>query len=390
MNEKKIYLDNAATTPLDKQVVEKMKKMMEFFGNPSSIYQDGRVAKKLVDQSRQKVADILNCKDSEIIFTGSGTESDNLAILGAARANKEKGKHIITTKIEHHAVLHPMQELEKEGFEITYLNVNSNGIIDVDDLKQSLRKDTILVSIMYANNEIGTIQPIKEIAKILKAQGKKQGFLPVFHTDACQAINYLDVNVKNLGVDLMSFSGSKIYGPKGIGVLYKSEDIKLEPIVFGGGQEMGYRSGTESLMMISGVATALKKTENIKQKEVKRLKILKNYFLTKISKQIKGIKLNGDEEKRLPNNLNFSIKSVEGEALVLMLDSFGIEVSTGSACSSDSLDLSHVIETLKLPQEYAHGSLRLTLGRDTTKKDLDYVIDKLDYSIKHLRKFSAV
>ncbi len=381
---KRIYLDHAATTKLDKKVKEKIVEAMEIFGNPSSMYQEGRLAKSILFQQRKNIADILNCLPEEIIFTGSGTESDNLSIFGVVR-NFKKG-HIITTKIEHHAVLHSMEQLEKEGFEITYLNIEKDGIIDIEEFKKALRKDTILVSIMYANNEIGTIQPIKEISEILKQQNHEI----IFHTDACQAINYLDINVKNLGVDLMTFSGSKIYGPKGIGVLYKKSKIKISPIILGGGQEMNLRSGTESLIMITGIGEALKITEEKKEKEVKRLTKLRDYFMEQLESKIEKLHINGDRKKRLPNNIHISIEGIEGEALLLMLDEFGISCATGSACSSDNLDISHVLVALNIPVEYRHGSLRFTLGRETTKEDLDKTAEILQGVVERLRSFSSV
>ena len=381
---KRIYLDNAATTKLDEKVKKKMVEMMEVFGNPSSIYKEGRNAKKILKQNRLDVSKILNCDSEEIIFTGSGTESDNLAIFGVARANKKKGGHIITTKIEHHAVLHPMEQLEREGFEVTYLDVQKNGIIDVGEFKSALREDTILVSIMYANNEIGTVQPICEIAEILKDKDI------VFHTDACQAVNYLDIDIVNLGVDLMTFSGSKIYGPKGVGVLYKSKDVVLEPIILGGGQENNFRSGTESLIMISGMVEALKITEEMKKFESDRLTELRDYFMKELENKIEKIHINGDLKNRLPNNVHISVEGIEGESLLLMLDEEGVVCATGSACSSYDLNISHVLKALGIPIEYSHGSLRFTLGRETIKEDLSYTVDMLQKITKKLRSFSSV
>ncbi len=388
---KRIYLDHAATTKLDTQVKEKMIEAMGFFANPSSMYEEAFMGKKILNDSRKKIAEILNVEKEEIIFTGSGTESDNLAIFGVARANKEKGRHIITTKIEHPAVLHSMEQLEKEDFDITYLNVKKNGIIDLGEFEKALRDDTILVSIMYANNEIGTIQPIREIAQILEERSHSDcSNKPIFHTDACQATNYLDIDVQKLGVDLMTFSGSKIYGPKGIGVFYKNEDIKLEPIIYGGGQEMNLRSGTENIFLIAGLSEALRITEMKKEKEVLRLTKLRDYFIEKLEKEIDHIFLNGDRIKRLPNNVHISISSIEGEALLLMLDHNGISAATGSACSSKSLEISHVLKALEISEEYAHGSLRFTLGRETTKDDLDYTIKELKKIVDRLRSFSVI
>lgn len=387
---KRIYLDNAATTKLDNKVKEKMIEVMDFFANPSSMYKEAWESKNILNESRQTVAEILNCESSEVIFTGSGTESDNLAIFAVAHSYKKEGKHIISSKIEHPAVLRAMEQLELEGFEITYLDVKENGIIDLEDFKKALRNDTILVSIMYANNEIGTIQPIKEIAKIIKT--RKPGFLvkPIFHTDACQAMNYLNVDVQNLGIDLMTFSGSKIYGPKGVGVLYKKKDIKIKPIIYGGGQEMNFRSGTENIFLIVGLTEALKITQTKKESETKRLLELQNYFIEKLQNEIDGIFLNGDREERLVNNVHISISGAEGESLVLMLDNVGILVATGSACSSKDLSISHVLQALDIPDELAHGSLRFTFGKETTKEDLDYTVQELKKIVDRLRSFSAV
>jgi len=385
---KRIYLDNAATTKLDQTVKEKMIEVMDIFGNPSSMYKEGRLAKKIINESRNSVSKILNCDPQEIIFTGSGTESDNLAIFGIAEEYKKKGKHIITTKIEHHAVLNVMKESEKKGFEITYLDIKENGIIDIKELKESIRKDTILISIMYVNNEIGTIQPIKEISDYIK--NIESEFKPIFHTDACQAINYLDINNEKLGVDLMTFSRSKNYGPKGIGVLYKNKKVNLKPIIFGGGQEMNFRSGTESLISIAGLTESLIITEEIKDLENKRLLELKNYFIKNLQENIKKLYINGDLEKRIPNNVHVSIEGVEGEALLLMLDEYGIAASTGSACSSEDLDISHVLKALNIPIENSHGSLRFSLGRETTKEEIYYVVKSLVKIIERLRSFSSI
>ncbi len=380
---KRIYLDNAATTPLDENVKKKMHNTMNAFGNPSSMYQEAWEAQKIMEDARQKVAGVLNAQTQEIIFTGSGTESDNLALFGVARAYRDKGNHIITTKIEHPAVLRSVEQLEREGFDVTYLNIQENGIIDLEELKKALRDDSILVSVMYVNNEIGTIQPIKEIAQILKDKET------LFHTDACQATNYLSMNVQELGVDLMTFSGSKIYGPKGVGVLYKKDGVKLQPVIYGGGQEKNLRSGTENIMLIDGLATALEITEQKKEVEKKRLTELRNYFMNKVVEEIDEVYINGDREGRIPNNVHLSVNGVEGEALVLMLDYAGVSAATGSACSSKDLNISHVLEALAIPEELAHGSLRFTLGRHTTQEDIDYTIQELKKIVTRLRSFSA-
>jgi cysteine desulfurase len=388
---KRIYLDNAATTKIDDDVKKVMVETMEFFANPSSMYQEAFETRAMLENARKDVANILKAEKEEIIFTGSGTESDNLAIFGAVKANKEKGRHIITTKIEHPAVLRSMEQLEKEGFEVTYLDVQENGIVDVELFKKTIRDDTFFVSIMYANNEIGTIQPIQEIAEVLKEQSlRDRSKKIIFHTDACQATNYLNMNVQELGVNLMTFSGSKIYGPKGIGVLYKNKDIKIEPIIYGGGQEMNYRSGTENLFLVKGLTKALQITEKMKEKESQRLIQLRDYFIAELQKHIENIRINGDLEKRLPNNIHISVAGIEGEALLLMLNEFGILAATGSACSSKSLETSHVLDALSISDELIHGSLRFSLGRDTTKEDLDFTVQELKKIVERLRSFSVL
>jgi cysteine desulfurase len=388
---KRIYLDNAATTKIDSEVKKVMVETMEFFANPSSMYNEAFETRVMLEQARKDVADVLHTETEEIIFTGSGTESDNLALFGVARANREKGKHIITTRIEHPAVLRSMEKLEKEGFEVSYLDVNENGIIDIDEFKRKIKDDTFFVSIMYANNEIGTIQPIQEIAEILKERAlRDRSNKIIFHTDACQATNYLTMNVQELGVDLMTFSGSKIYGPKGIGVLYKKKDVKIEPVIFGGGQEMNFRSGTENIFLIKGLAKALQITEEKKQKESQRLIELRDYFIQELQKHIENIRVNGDLEKRLPNNVHISVAGIEGEALLLMLNEFGILAATGSACSSKSLETSHVLDALNISDELIHGSLRFSLGKDTTKEDLDFTVQELKKIVERLRSFSVL
>jgi len=389
---KNVYLDHAATTYVRDGVMKIMKPFfIEKYGNPSSFHSVGKEMRDVVETARDLIAKNLDCRTAEIIFTSGGTESDNLAILGVARANKNKGKHIITTKIEHPAVLEPCKQLEKEGFEVTYLSVNEDGIVDVKRIKEALREDTIIVSVMYANNEIGTIQPITEIAKIIRDNTKKEktGF-PVLHTDACQAVGALDINVLRLGVDMLTFNGSKIYGPKGIGVLYIKKGIKLEPLIFGGGQERGFRSGTENIAGIVGLAHALDLSQKEKDKENKRLTELRDYLIKELLEKIPNSRLNGDATNRLPNNANISTPRVEGEAMVLYLDSKGIYVATGSACSSKSLEASHVLLALGLPHELAHNSLRFTLGKKTTKNDIDYVIKIVPEIAKKLTEMSSL
>ena len=385
---KRVYLDNASTTPIDPKVLGVMLPYFtEKYGNPSSIHYEGRVAKKAIEESRERIAKIVGVKKEGIIFTSGGTESDNLAVLGIARANKEKGKHIIVSAIEHKAVLDSCKKLEKEGFEITYLNVDKNGIVSLESLNKSIRPDTILVSIMYANNEIGTIQPIKEIAKTIKESKISN---PIFHTDACQAVGALPIDINDLNVDALTISSSKIYGPKGIGCLCLNKNCKIEPIIFGGGQERGIRSGTENTAYIVGFAEALFISEKKRLSESKRLTKLRDYFIENIIKTIPKIIINGDRIKRLPNNINLSLHGVEGESLVLMLDNSGISCSTGSACSSSDLKPSHVILALGGDAELAHSSIRFTLGRYSTKNDIDYVVSVLLKIVPKLDKMSAL
>lgn len=378
---KRIYLDHAATTPVDPRVEKAMDEFFaREFGNPSSLYKEGREAKRAIDTARADIAKIIGARPEEIIFTSGGTESNNLAIFGVAN---KKG-HIITTKIEHHSVLNPIKFLEKQGFDVTWLDVDKDGIVNPKDVEKALKPSTILVSIMYANNEIGTIQPIKEIGKIL---GKHKA---VFHSDACQAAGYLDLNIDKLGVDLMTVNSSKIYGPKGVGFLYVKGGLKLEPIMYGGEQEKGLRPGTENVPAIIGLAEAFKIAQKEKNKEVRRLTGLRDYFIKRITTEIPKVFLNGHPLKRLPNNINVSVLGTEGEAVVLCLDEYGIACSTGSACSSASLEPSHVIMALKKPHEYGHGSLRFTLGRKTTKKEIDYVMKILPKVVKKIRSISAI
>jgi len=380
---KRIYLDHAATTPLDPRVKKAMDPFWsEKFGNPSSLYKEGREAKRALNEARASIAKIIKSRPEEIIFTDGGTESDNLAILGTAN-NSGKG-HIITTKFEHHAVLNSVKFLEEQGLDVTWLDVGREGIVNPKDIEKALKPNTILVSIMYANNEIGTIQPIAEIGKILKKHSA------VFHTDACQAAGYLDLNVEKLGVDLMTINGSKVYGPKGIGFLYVKKGVKLQPFLYGGEQEKKLRPGTENVPAIVGLAEALKIAQKEKSNEVKRLTGLRDYFIKKLTTEIPKTFLNGHSRLRLPNNINISVLGTEGEAVLLYLDEYGISCSTGSACSSESLEPSHVIMALKKPHEYGHGSLRFTLGRKTTKKEIDYVMKILPEVIVKLRSISAI
>lgn len=385
METNKIYLDHAATTPMIPEVFEAMKPYLtEEYGNPSSIYTIGQKAKNDMQIARTEIAEILGCYPEEIIFTSGGTESDNLAILGVARANKHKGNHIITTNIEHHAVIHPCEALEKEGFDVTYIPVEENGIVDPAKIKENVREDTILISVMYANNEIGTIQPIAKIGRMCKKKG-----IP-FHTDACQVAGTLPINVDRLHLDLMTLNGSKIYGPKGIGLLYVRQGTNIQPIMYGGEQERRIRPGTENVAGIIGLAKALNLAQESQENENARLIELRDYMIKELCERIPKTKLNGDEEMRLPNNINVSILDIEGEAMLLRLDMMGIAASSGSACTSGSLDPSHVILALGESYEKAHGSIRFTLGKDTTKKDIDYVLDVLPKIVSDLRAISPV
>jgi cysteine desulfurase len=380
-----IYLDHAATTYVDPRVKEVMDPYFtQHFGNPGGFYELGRIAKEAVDDARESVAGNLNCSPGEIIFTGSGTESDNTAIFGIARRYAKNGKHIITSAIEHHAVELPCRQLEKEGFEVTYLPVDKYGKTSVKDLKAALREDTILVSIMYANNEIGTIQPIAEMGKLLKDH---QAY---FHTDACQAGGALSLDVQELGVDLMTMNGSKIYGPKGVGILYLRKGVRIKPLIYGGGQERNLRGGTENVPFIVGFAKALELADAERETESARLTVLRDRLHKGLTDNISKILLNGHPTDRLPNNLNLSILDIEGEAFTLFLNEMGIYASTGSACTSLSLDPSHVIIATGLPYECAHGSMRFTLGRQTTEADIDTVIQVVPKIVEVLRKISPL
>lgn len=382
-----IYLDHAATTYVREEVRQVMDRYhSEEFGNPGSFHTIGLRAKEALAEARNKVKELINAsKEQEIIFTGSGTESINMAIKGVARANKDKGKHIITSKIEHEAVLETCYYLEKhEGFEVTFLDVDKYGQVNPEDLRRSIREDTILISVMYANNEIGTIQKIKELAEIARENKI------YFHTDACQAGGVLDIDAQNLGVDLMTLNGSKIYGPKGVGLLYKKMSVKMHPLIHGGGQENGMRSGTENTAGIIGFAKALELAQSEREEENQRLLHLREKLIDGIMENISKVMLNGHPTERLPNNANMTILDVEGEAMMLHLNEYGICASSGSACTSQSLDPSHVILALGLPYEAAHGALRFTLGKKTTEEDIDKVLEVLPGIVESLRKISPV
>lgn len=382
---KTIYLDNSATTKIHPEVLDSMMPYLtENYGNASSIYHIGRESREAIDLARDKVAKALGAKSSEIFFTSGGTESDNWAIKGVAFANEKKGKHIITSNIEHHAVLHTCQYLEKYGFEITYLPVKENGIIDIQDLKKTIRKDTVLISIMFANNEIGTIQPIKEIGDIAKENGI------YFHTDAVQAIGNIEIDVNDLNIDLLSLSGHKFNGPKGVGVLYIKKGVNISPMLHGGGQEMNKRAGTENVAGIVGIGKAIElATKDIKKKN-KYLSSLRDMTIEGLMERIPDTRLNGDPQKRLPGNVNVCFKYIEGESILLILDMKGICASSGSACTSGSLDPSHVLLAIGLPHEIAHGSLRLTFSVENTKEDVEYVLDVLPPIIERLRAMSPL
>ena len=386
---KRIYLDHAATTYVDPKVLEAMLPyFIDNFGNPNSIYTSGLASKKAIEDARTTVSKILNCEYDEVIFTGSGTESDNLAIFGTVRAlakgKKPEDAHLITSAIEHNAVQAPFKKLEKEGYKVTYIKPQRNGVIDPKDFEKAITDKTAFASIIYANNEIGTIQPIKELTKIAHAHDI------IFHTDACQAAGAITIDTKELNVDLLTLNASKIYGPKGIGVLFKASSVKLEPQIIGGGQESNLRSGTENVPGIVGLAKALQLTQTSQKEESAQLTDLRNHLIDGIQKEIPRTYLNGDQLLRLPNNASILILDIEGEALLLHLDEAGIEVSTGSACDSKSLEPSHVLTAIGLPKDAVHGSIRFTLGKKTTKEDIDYVLKTLPPIVENLRKISPI
>lgn len=380
-----IYMDHAATTYTKKEVLEEMLPFFtENFGNPSSIHKFGRDVRKYVDNAREKVAKALGADPSEIYFTAGGSESDNWAVKGAAYANKSKGNHIITTKIEHHALLHTCEYLEKEGFEVTYLPVDEYGLVSVEDVKNAITDKTILISIMYANNEIGTIQPIAEIGKLAKEKGI------YFHTDAVQAVGSVRIDVKEQNIDMLSLSAHKFYGPKGIGALYVRKGVKLINFVHGGAQERGRRAGTENVPAIIGLGKAIELATNNLEEQSKRIMALRDKLISNVMEKIPYTKLNGHPVKRLPGNANFSFQYIEGESLLLNLDMKGIAGSSGSACTSGSLDPSHVLLAIGLSHEIAHGSLRLSLGAVNTEEDIDYVLEVLPEIVDRLRQMSPL
>lgn len=382
---KTVYLDNSATTKTDEIVIKEMLPYLtEYYGNASSIYKLGRESKKVVEEAREKIASALNCKTNEIYFTAGGSESDNTAIKGIARANKNKGNHIITSKIEHPAVLETCKELEKEGFKVSYIPVNENGIVDLNELKKVIKKETILISIMFANNEIGTIQPIKEIGKIAKENNI------YFHTDAVQAVGNIKINVQDLNIDSLSLSGHKFYGPKGIGALYVKTGVKFEKYIDGGHQERNKRAGTENVAGIVGMGKAIEIAYKNLDEHNRKIMELRDYYIEKVKEKIPYIKINGDMKKRLPGNSNISFRFIEGEGLLLNLDLKGICASSGSACTSGSLDPSHVLLAIGLPHEIAHGSLRISIGKYNTIEEIDYLIDNLVEIVGRLREMSPL
>ncbi len=382
----RIYLDHAATTPVDPRVVEAMLPYFtEKYGNPSAISQEGRAAKKAVEKSREKVAALLGAADpQEIVFTGSGTEADNLAVSGVAWAYREKGNHIITSAIEHHAVLKTCQNLEKYGFKVTYLPVDEYGLVAPESVREAITGQTILVSLMHANNEVGTVQPIAEISRIVREKGV------LFHTDAVQTVGSIPVNLRELGVDLLSLSAHKFYGPKGVGALYVKKGTRLHRLVHGGGQERRLRAGTENVPGIVGLAKALELAVTEMEEYRPRLTALRDYLIARLFASIDHLKLNGHPAQRLPGNVNVSFAFIEGESILLHLDQKGIAISSGSACTSGSLEPSHVLLAMGLPHELAHGSLRLTIGKGNTQEQLDYVVEVLKETVARLREISPL
>lgn len=383
--DKIIYLDNAATTKTAKEAVDAMLPFFtEHYGNASSIYSLGAESKKAMTQAREIIAESIGATPAEIYFTAGGSESDNWALVATAEAYASKGKHIITSRIEHHAILHTCDYLKTRGYEITYVDVDENGVIKLDELKKAIRPDTILISVMFANNEIGTIQPIKEIGEIAKEHGI------LFHTDAVQAYGHVHINVDEDHIDMLSTSGHKINGPKGIGFLYIRKGVKIRSFIHGGQQERSRRAGTENIPGIVGYGAAVKKAFESLTERMNKETRLRDYLIGRIEKEIPYCRLNGDRVKRLPNNVNFSFQFIEGESLLIMLDMKGICASSGSACTSGSLDPSHVLLAIGLPHEIAHGSLRLTLSEENTKEELDYVVDSIKEIVNKLRSMSPL
>ena len=380
-----IYLDNAATTKTSQPVVEAMLPYFsQYYGNPSSVYSFSNYGKEAITKARGQIAHVLGANPEEIYFTAGGSEADNWAIIATAEAYQDKGKHIITSKIEHHAVLHTCQYLEKRGFEVTYLDVDESGTVDLAQLRESIRPDTILITIMFANNEIGTIQPVKEIGKIARERGV------LFHTDADQAFCHIPIRVDELPVDMLSASGHKFNGPKGIGFLYIRKGIKTKSFIHGGAQERKRRAGTENLPGIVGIGKAAEMAEETLKERQEKETGLRDYLIDRIMEEVPYVRLNGDRINRLPNNVNLAFQFIEGESLLIMLDMAGICGSSGSACTSGSLDPSHVLLAIGLPHEIAHGSLRLTLSEENTMEEMDYVVEKIKDIVKRLRDMSPL
>lgn len=380
-----VYMDYSATTPVKKEVLDTMiPYFTEQYGNPSSIYKLGQASKKAIDEARDKVAKTMNARQDEIYFTGGGSESDNWAIKGTAYALKQKGNHIITSSVEHHAVLHACEYLEKQGFEVTYLPVDNEGLVSTEDLKKAIKDTTILITVMYANNEIGTIQPIEEIGKIAKEKGI------LFHTDAVQAYGHIAIDTQTLPVDMISVSAHKLYGPKGVGVLYVRKGVKIHNLIHGGGQEKRRRAGTENIAGIVGFGKAAELAHVDIQGHNQKLTALRDDLTKRLMEAIPHTRINGHKEKRLCNNVNLSFQYIEGEGILLGLDMVGISASSGSACTSGSLDPSHVLLGIGLTHEIAHGSLRLSLGDMTTQEEIDYVVEKLPAIIQRLRDMSPL
>ncbi|GFN23212.1 MAG: cysteine desulfurase NifS [Thermoanaerobacteraceae bacterium] len=382
---RRVYLDHSATTPVRPEVLEEMLPFLkEEFGNPSTIYGWGRQAKKALEEARARVAALIGAQPEEIIFTSGGTEADNMALIGAAYANQKKGKHIITSSIEHHAVLDTAQYLMRQGFKVTFLPVTPEGLVRVEDVLQAITDETILISIMHVNNEVGTIQPIREIGRVAREKGI------IFHTDAVQSVGKIPVNVQDLNVDLLTASAHKIYGPKGVGCLYVRKGTRIQPLLHGGGQERKRRAGTENVPGIVGFGKAAELAGKELESEGRRLRALRDKLIDGVLASIEETRLNGDREQRSPINANFSFRYVEGESILLSLDMKGIAASSGSACTSGSLDPSHVLLAMGIPHEIAHGSVRMTLGRDNTEEDIDYVLEVLPEIIERLRSMSPL
>ena len=386
-----VYLDHAGTTPLDSKVLEAMVPYFtQRFGNPSSLHSVGQEARYALDEARERVAGVLNCRSREIVFTAGGTESDNAAIHGVATALHETGNHIVTSSVEHHAVLHACQYLESQGFEVTYLSVDADGMVQPEAVYNAINERTTLVTIMYGNNEIGTINPISEIAKSVKKRAEELSRTIVFHTDAVQAAGYLSLDVVELGVDLLSLSGHKFHGPKGTGVLYIKRGSPYLPLIHGGGQERERRSGTENIPGIIGLSLALEAADATREETSQHCAALRDQIIESVLQRIPGSRLNGLATQRLPNNANFSFTGVEGEPILLGLDMAGIAASSGSACSSGSLEPSHVLLALGQSAEIARGSLRLTLGRDNTEEEVEYLLGVLVDLVQRLRQLPSL